>query len=137
VVSPFVRVGGSLALQSCQNCAVKKLSGNTSDCAFTSIISVSLWYSTFEVDKLLLNHRRNKKYDWRVWCSGRFCVIFGCLFVSDWAVCQVTLVPPRWEWGEAGTNYPGLAVWKGARRLTILLMFLSLLVVSSFVNCTN
>jgi len=38
---------------------------------------------------------------------------------------------------EAGTNYRGPAVWKGARRLTILHMFLSLLVVSSFVDCTN
>jgi hypothetical protein len=39
--------------------------------------------------------------------------------------------------GEAGTNYRGPAVKKGAGRLTILRMFLSLSVVSSFVDCTN
>ena len=39
--------------------------------------------------------------------------------------------------GEAGTNYCGPMVRKGARDLTILHMFLSLLVASSFVSCTN
>jgi len=39
--------------------------------------------------------------------------------------------------GKAGTNYRGPAVRKGARRLTILLMFLPLSVVSSFVDCTD
>jgi hypothetical protein len=39
--------------------------------------------------------------------------------------------------GEAGKNYRGLAVRKGDRHLTILHMFLSLLIASSFVNCTN
>jgi len=42
MVAPFVRVGGSLALQSCQNSAIKKLSGNTSDFSLTSFVSVSL-----------------------------------------------------------------------------------------------
>jgi hypothetical protein len=45
-------------------------------------------------------------------------------------------VPTRGD-GEAGTNYRGPDVRKGARGPTVLYMFLSYPVVSLFVNCTH
>jgi hypothetical protein len=39
--------------------------------------------------------------------------------------------------GEASTNYRGPVVRKGAQVPTVLRMFLSFLVVSLFIDCTN
>lgn len=53
-------------------------------------------------------------------------------FQSCFACCPV---PTRR--GESGTNYWGPVIRKGARDLTVLHMFLSVLVLSLFVGCKN
>ena len=63
-------------------------------------------------------------------------LLFYLIFVNNLSTnYRSSTEAMRWE--EAGTNYRGQATWLGARRPTMLRLFLSFSIVSLFVNSTN
>lgn len=68
-------------------------------------------------------------------CQGSSNSEESCICL-EFSVCFACCPVPTRR-GESGTNYWGPVIRKGARGLAVLRMFMSVLVLSLFVGCTN